>query len=80
MNFNKFTEKEKEYVQEFICNNTRMVYREKKLYDHIGKEAYSVNTFFNWECKVLPWSDGKIRAIYNIGLKNKTIGQVYNSS
>jgi len=57
-----------------------MVYREKKLFDYIDEEAYSVNTFFNWECKVLPWSDGKIRAIYTIGIKNKTIGQVYNSS
>lgn len=56
-----------------------MVYREKKMFEYIGQEPYKLETYFNWNCKVLPWSDGKIRAIYNIGIINSTIGQVYNS-
>ncbi len=56
-----------------------MVYYEKRNFDLVAsktfnKESYTLATYFVWKCEILPWSNGSIRAIHYIGLKNNTTG------
>jgi hypothetical protein len=63
-----FDETQKEKLDKFLCKNTKTYIHEEKLDDSIGIQAYSIETFFDFECRVMPWTNDKIRINYLNGV------------
>ena len=41
-NFSAFSPEEKKYLEEFMCNNTKVEYRESETYEMVGIDPYSL--------------------------------------
>jgi hypothetical protein len=49
---------------------------DESLNDSIGIKPYTIETFFEFECRVMPWANDKIRINYITGVGGvKTIGK-----
>ena len=51
-------------LEDFICGHTKMHYEEVELWDIIGIDPYTLNAFFPFECRMMPWSNDRIRTAY----------------
>ena len=67
-------------MNEYLCIHTRMIYYESLEYAFIGQEHYSIDTIYDFDCRVMHWYNDKIRIQYNMGLTNFTgIGKIIDS-
>ena len=69
-----------EYVNDFICKNTRMYYEEKSLYDIIGITPFTIQAYFPFSCRAMMWANNKIRIVYHSGVAREFRGISWNSS
>jgi hypothetical protein len=69
-----------EYVNDFICKNTRMYYEEKSFYDIIGITPYTIQAYFPFSCRAMMWANNKIRIVYNSGVAKEFRGITWKSS
>ena len=69
-----------QYLNDFICGNTKMYYEESALYDYIGIIPYTVNSYFPFTCKSMVWANNRIRTQYFGGVGRLFNGISWNSS
>lgn len=53
--------KEYQFLSDWICNNTLMYYEESELWDIIGIKPYTLEAFFPFKCRAMPWANNRIR-------------------
>lgn len=63
-----FSDDQKEKLNDYICKNVRMYTHDENLNDTIGIKPYSTDTYFNFECRVMPWNNDKIRINFLSGV------------
>ena len=68
------------YVNNFICGNTRMSYEESALWDIIGISPFNIKAYFRFTCRSMPWANNKIRTQYYAGVGQRFYGQTWNDS
>ena len=69
------------FMEEYLCNNTRVFIKEYKYVDVIGFEPYNYVFLFDWKCQMMPWANNRIRLNYYIGLHDHNMkGVFYNES
>ena len=52
------------YVNDFICSNSKMYYEESALWDVIGIKPYTIESYFPFTCRTMPWANNRIRTQY----------------
>lgn len=69
------------FMQDYLCNNTRVFIKEYKYVDVIGYTPYNYVYLYDWDCQMMPWANNRIRLNYFIGLhKHSMKGVFYNES
>ena len=56
------------FLSNWICNNTSMYYEESELWDIIGIKPYTLEAFFPFTCRAMPWANNRIRVQYYSGV------------
>lgn len=80
LDFEDMEPNEKLYMNKFLCDNTRMLYYERDLFDAIGTVAYSLEYKYDFRCQVMQWTNDKIRVNYFAGIKEeRVLGKVIDS-
>ena len=52
------------FVEEYLCNRTRVTYMSENYYDSIGTVAYVDRYTYVFRCELLPIANDKIRIHY----------------
>ena len=55
---------DKRFIEEYLCNRTKMYYRQKNYFDAIGTEPYTEIYTFYFKCELLDIANDKIRIHY----------------
>lgn len=66
------------FVNDFICDNTRMSYEETTLWDLIGEDIYQTRSYFKFTCRSMPWANNKIRVQYYGGVGERFYGRMWD--
>jgi hypothetical protein len=75
-----FSAEQKEKLYKFLCGNVRMFVHDEFLNDTVGIQAYTTETYFDFKCRVMPWTNDKIRINFLTGVGGiKTIGKRVDS-
>ena len=79
--FEDYDYNDKMFMQEYLCNNTRIFLKEYKYVDVIGTKPYNYVYLYDWDCQMMPWANNRIRLNYFIGLhKHRMQGVFFNES
>ena len=78
--FDNLSDKQKDYVEEFLCNNTRVYYEEQEFYDYIGTKPWSNFQQYIFECRIQRWANDFIRINFlaGVGGQKRFIGKRWN--
>ena len=59
---------QREYVQEYICNRTKLYYRQTEYFDNSGEQPYTDEVVFIGVCKPMSWANNRLRVSYMLGV------------
>jgi hypothetical protein len=57
-----------------------MIYEESSLWDVIGITPYTIESYFRFSCKAMPWANNRIRVQYYGAVGQRMWGRTWNSS
>ena len=57
------------YVEWYLCNHTKVHYREFDLFDSIGGEVWEEYVYYDFDCSLIRFANDKIRSLYKLSFK-----------
>jgi hypothetical protein len=79
--FDDFNYNDKMWMQSYLCNHTKMYYKEEEYFDYVADiENYWLNRVWKFDCQMQTWANNRIRLNFLMGVGGRrSIGKEIDS-
>jgi hypothetical protein len=80
LNYNDFDWQDNIYLEKFLCNKTRAIYKEEYLFDSIGRGVWTESKIFKFDCKITYFANDKFRLLHFAPVRDDAKAEFVNSA